>query len=241
MTTGLEKLSKMEYPGRVIIIGKSPQGDDVVMYAITGRSPSSQARRLEIDGENKNIFVKPTDEETLKTGQPELLVYSAIMYGKGIVVGNGKQTEDINTCMDREKEPVEVLLEGQRNWDYEPDEPNYTPRISGCITDKGAALSVTKRAEDSAVIKHYFDIPLIPGKGKMIATYTGVNEKPLPSFSGEPIDVEITSTSTDECVETMYEALGPEEGQPDFRVVAASAFVDKEGNVSVKVKNRHDL
>ena len=241
MITGLEKLSKMEYPGRIIIIGKSPQGDDVVMYAITGRSPSSQARRLEIDKENKKVFVKPTDEETLKTGQPELLVYSAIMYDRGMVVGNGKQTEDINACMDREKEPAEVLLNGQRKWDYEPDEPNYTPRISGCITDKGSALSVIKRAEDGAVIKHYFDIPMIPGKGKMIATYTGVNEKPLPSFSGEPIDVDITSTSADDCVDTMYEALGSQEGQPDFRVVAASTFVDKDGNVSATVKNRHDL
>ena len=241
MTTGFEELRKMEYPGRVIIIGKSPQGDDVVMYAITGRSPSSQARRLEIDEENKNVFVKPTDEETLKTGQPELLVYSAIMYDKGMVVGNGKQTEDINACMDKEKLPVEVLLDGQRKWDYEPDEPNYTPRISGCITNRGAALSVTKRAEDGAVIKHYFDIPMISGKGKMIATYTGVNEKPLPSFTGEPIDVEITSANADECVEAMYEMLGPQEEQPDFRVVAASAFVDKDGNVSATVKNRHDL
>lgn len=241
MAQGLEALSNMEYPGRIIIIGKSPQGEDVVMYAITGRSPSSQARRLEIDEVNKNVFVKPTDEETLKTGQPELLVYSAIMYNKGIVVGNGKQTENINTCFDKEKEPVAVLLEGQRKWDYEPDEPNYTPRISGCITNKGAALSVTKRAEDGAVIKHYFDIPMIPGKGKMIATYTGVNEKPLPSFSGEPLDVELPCANVEECVDAMYEASGPEEGQPDFRVVAASVFIDKDGNISVKVKNRHDL
>ena len=61
MAQGLEALIGMEYPGRVIVIGKSPQGDDVIMYAITGRSPSSQARRLEIDEENKNVFVKPTD------------------------------------------------------------------------------------------------------------------------------------------------------------------------------------
>lgn len=241
MAQGLEALRTMEYPGRVIIIGKSPQGDDVIMYAITGRSPSSQARRLEIDEENKNVFVKPTDEETLKTGQPDLLVYSAIMYGNGVVVGNGKQTEDIRSCIDREKEPVEVLFNGQISWDYEPDEPNYTPRISGCITNKGAALSITKRAEDGAVIKHYFDVPMIPGKGKMIATYTGVNEKPLPSFYGEPIDVEISGSTVGECVDAMYDALCPAEGEPDFRVVAASVFVDAEGSVAAKVKNRHDL
>ena len=82
---------------------------------------------------------------------------------------------------------------------------------------------------------------MIPGKGKMIATYTGVNEKPLPSFTGEPIDVEITATNVADCVEAMYEALGPAEGAPDFRVVAASTFIDGEGNVAVKVTNRHDL
>ncbi len=241
MVHGLEALSNMEYPGRVIIIGRSQQGENVVMYAITGRSPSSQARRLEIDNINKTVFVKPTDIETLQTGQPELLVYSAIIYANGIVVGNGKQTDDINACINKEKYASEVLLEGQHKWEYEPDEPNYTPRISGCITNIGAALSIIKRADDSTVIKHYFDIPLIPGKGKMIATYTGVNSKPLPSFVGEPIDIEITSSGVEDCVETMYEALGPKDGQPDFRVVAASAFIDKDGNVSVKVKNRHDL
>ncbi len=241
MSQGLEVLSTMEYPGRVIIIGKNPGGDDVIMYAITGRSPSSQARRLEIDEENKNIFVKPTDEEILKTGQPDLLVYSAIMYANGVVVGNGKQTGDINNCIDREKAPVDVLLNGQLSWDYEPDKPNYTPRISGCITNKGAALSITKRAEDGAVIKHYFDIPMVPGKGKMIATYTGVNEKPLPSYTGEPIDVEITSSNADACVDVMYKAVGPAEGQPDFRVVTACIYTDAEGNVAANVKNRHDL
>ncbi|RLG33533.1 hypothetical protein DRN98_03780, partial [Methanosarcinales archaeon] len=141
----------------------------------------------------------------------------------------------------KEKLPVDVLLNGQLNWDYEPDEPNYTPRISGCITDKGAALSVIKRAEDGAVIKHYFDIPMIPGKGKLIATYTGVNEKPLPSFAGEPFDVDLAAGSVEDSVEALYKALGPAEGAPDFRVVAASMFFNGKGNVAVKVKNRHDL
>ena len=76
----------MVYPGRIIIIGKSPAGEDVVMYAITGRSPSSQARMLLIDEVEKKIFVKPTDEETLKTGNPDLLVYPAIICGSGIAV-----------------------------------------------------------------------------------------------------------------------------------------------------------
>jgi IMP cyclohydrolase len=239
MAGELEALKRMEYPGRVIIIGKSPSGDDVVMYAITGRSPSSQARRLEVDEERKHIYVKPTDEETLKTGQPELLVYSAIMCENGIVVGNGKQTTDINASIDKDKDPAQVLVEGQLNWIYEPDEPNYTPRISGCITAKGAALSVCKRGDNGGVVKNYLGVDCAPGKGKMIATYTGVNEKPLPSFVGEPLDVDLPYSDAQQCVEAMYEALGPEEGKPDFRVTAACAFGDAQGDVTLSVKNRH--
>lgn len=239
MTQGLEALRSMEYPGRVIIIGRSTGGDDVVMYAITGRSPSSQARRLVVDEEKKHIYVQPTDEETLKTGRPELLVYSAIMCENGIVVGNGKQTTDIKASMDKQKDPAQVLVEGQVKWEYEPDEPNFTPRISGCITDKGAAVSVIKRGDDGGVVKNYLGVPFSAGKGKMIATYTGVNEKPLPSFTGEPLDVDLPWTDADECVEAMYEALGPGQGDPDFRVSAACAFSDKKGNATLRVKNRH--
>ena len=237
MAEALQALRTMEYPGRVIIIGRNPDGSDVVMYAITGRSPSSQARRLEIDEQKKRVYVKPTDEETLKTGQPDLLVYPAIICGDGIVVGNGKQTDDISAAISASRDPAVVLAEGQTKWEYEPDEPNYTPRISGCIS-AGSALSILKRADDGSVIRNYLGIPMIPGKGKLIATYTGVNEKPLPSFVGEPQDVEVTWATAAERAEAMYEALGPAEGQPDFRVSTACALVSKSG-VDLKVKNRH--
>ena len=239
MAKGLETLSRMEYAGRVIIIGKSPNGSSIVMYAITGRSPSSQARRLVIDEKNKSVFVKPTDEEALKTGQVDLLVYSSLMYKNGITVSNGKQTNDIAENLSLDMEPVEVLLKGLKKWDYEPDEPNYTPRISGCITSKGAALSVVKRAPHGKPLKYYFDVPLIEAKGKLIATYTGANEKPIPSFVGEPLDVELPHSSAGECAEAMYQALGPKGDKPDYRVSCAVAFIDKNGNVAVKVKNKH--
>lgn len=239
MANGLEALKAMEYPGRVIIIGKSPVGDDIVLYAITGRSPSSQARRLEVDEQQKHVYVKPTDEETLKTGQVDLLVYSAIMCENGIVVGNGKQTSDINASMDKSKCPAQVLVEGQMKWEYEPDEPNYTPRISGCITNRGASLSVLKRGDNGGVVRNILGVDCAAGTGKMIATYTGANEKPLPSFTGEPLDVELPWSDAWQCVEAMYEALGPAEGKPDYRVSAACAFADPGGKVTLRVKNRH--
>ena len=238
MNKNLENVEEMVYPGRIIIIGKSPAGEDVVMYAITGRSPSSQARMLLIDEVEKKIFVKPTDEETLKTGNPDLLVYPAVICGSGIAVSNGKQTEDVFNCLDEDKDPLQVQIESLVNWEYEPDDPNFTPRISGCITS-GAALSVLKRAEDGSVIRNYFKIPMISGKGKLISTYTGVNQNPLPSFAGEPQDVEIPWTSAEEAVTAFYHALGPDDGEPDFRVTAAVVYSDPSGKLTMKVKNRN--
>jgi IMP cyclohydrolase len=237
MKTNLENVEEMVYPGRIIIIGKSPAGEDVVMYAITGRSPSSQARMLLIDEVEKKIFVKPTDEETLKTGNPDLLVYPAIICGSGIAVSNGKQTEDVFKCLDADRDPIQVQIDSLVNWEYEPDDPNFTPRISGCITS-GAALSVLKRAEDGSVIRNYFKIPMIAGKGKLISTYTGVNQNPLPSFSGEPQDVEIPWTSAEEAVTAFYHALGPADGEPDFRVTSAVVYSGPTGKLTMKVKNR---
>jgi IMP cyclohydrolase len=225
------------YPGRIIIIGKSPANDDVVMYAITGRSPSSQARKLEINEAEKKIFVKPTDVETLKTGNPDLLVYPAVICGNGIAVSNGKQTDDVFSCLGADKDPVQVQIDSLVNWEYEPDDPNFTPRISGCITS-GAALSVLKRAEDGSVIRNYFKIPMILAKGKLISTYTGVNQNPLPSFAGEPQDVEIPWTSAEEAVTAFYHALGPDDGEPDFRVTAAVVYSDQSGKLTMKVRNR---
>ncbi|MCP4715305.1 MAG: hypothetical protein GY868_09325 [Deltaproteobacteria bacterium] len=234
----MNNISNMVYPGRVIVIGQSPAGNAVVMYAITGRSPSSQARRLEIDEDQSRIFVKPTDEETLKTGNPDLLVYPAIICGDGIAVSNGKQTEDVFAALSASADPVALLLKSQQVWEYEPDEPNYTPRISGCIAD-GAGLSVLKRAADGTVMRYFFKIPMSAGSAKMVATYTGVNHNPLPSFYGEPLDVSVPWETADEAVEAFYDALGPAAGEPDFRVTAAVVYRDAAGSLNMRVKNRH--
>ncbi len=238
MKKNLVNVEDMVYPGRIIIIGKSPANDDVVMYAITGRSPSSQARMLLVDEVEKKIFVKPTDEQTLKTGNPDLLVYPAVICGSGIAVSNGKQTEDVFNCLVADKDPLQVQIDSLENWEYEPDDPNFTPRISGCITS-GAALSILKRAEDGSVIRNYFKIPMIAGKGKLISTYAGVNQNPLPSFAGEPQDVKIPWTSAEEAATAFYDSLGPAAGEPDFRVTAAVVYSDPSGKLTMKVKNRN--
>lgn len=238
--TGLNPIKNMDYPGRVIIIGMSNKKNFVLMYAVTGRSPSSQARKFELDESGKRILVKPTDENILKTGDPELLIYPALVINKnGIAISNGKHTKDIVPLLNTKSDPVSVLEEGLRNWDYEPDEPAYTPRISGCILNKSAALSIIKRASDGSSLKYYFDIPLIPGKGKMISTYTGVNINPLPSFTGEPVDVDILSVNAKECVNDFYTVLGPVSGNNDFRVSSAAVFINSRGSEDISIINRN--
>lgn len=224
MAKGLESLSAKEYPGRVIIIGRDKSGkNEVVIYAITGRSASSQARKLEL--EDDAIWAKPTDDETLKKANIDLLVYPAILFSRGIAVSNGKQTMDIKACLGQSQNPEEVLTLALHKWNYEPDAPVFTSRISGCVlAQKKAALSIIKRAPDGSSMRSIFEIPLTAGKGKMITTYRGENKDPLPAFQGEPIDIEIKEERADDMAEAVYDALGPEAGKSDFRISVACVF-----------------
>lgn len=253
-STGLEAIARMEYPGRLIVVGTLPGGNDVVGYAVTGRSASSQARRLVV-GDDGNVYTKPTDPEALRRGNPALLVYPAIMfYRDSIAVSNGAQTrlvyEELIRTADGAPHPAEVLVRAFRApamvagidvTRYEPDEPSFTPRISGCVTAKGAALCIAKRGESDHSIKQFFEVPLVcAGRAKVVATYTGANVDPLPSFVGEPVDVQVTSTSAEDFAESLYAALGPKDGGPDFRVAVAVVERSQRGIGEVQIVNRAD-
>ncbi|MBR9675521.1 hypothetical protein GOV05_00775 [Candidatus Woesearchaeota archaeon] len=238
----LDELEKMKYPGRVIIIGQSPKGENMALYAITGRSPSSQARKLEEEPGYSRISVRVTDEDALSKGDRDLLVYPAIQIRDGgVVVSNGIQTKDIGKKVRENRTPKEILEKGLEEYSYEPDKPNFTPRISGVIFNDEAALSILKKYthHSSWPNRGYFPVPLVPGEGKLITTYTGQNRDPLPSFEGEPISVELPFLTVEDAVERMYEALGPKPDQPDFRVSAAGIYI-KGGEVHHDIINRHD-
>ena len=214
----------LPYPGRIIIIGKDHSDRHViVLYAVTGRSSSSQARKIEYS--EGSAFVEPTDEEELRKGDRALLVYPAIRISTGIAVSNGKQTDDIHKNISISCDPVPVLSESLKSWDYEPDAPSYTPRISGCVLNgKKAALCIIKRDGDNSTLKNFFEFPLVPGKGKYITTYEGENADPLPSFNGEPVSIDLPFKNTDETARYVYRSLGPEPNQADFRVALACVF-----------------
>jgi IMP cyclohydrolase len=242
MVRGLEALSSRSYPGRIIIIGKDLTDENVVViYAITGRSSSSQARKIVFEG--NHAWVKPTDEDVVKKGDVNLLIYSAITISGGIVVSNGKQTDDISARLGFSKIPQDVLKDALSSWDYEPDPPTYTPRISGCVLSSNeAALSIIRRAADGSSLRNFYAFPLIPGQGKMIATYAGENKDPLPSFASDPAVVEIQTLTAKETVEGVYTTIGPDIPGQDFRVAAACVFArDLESDdFMTAVINRHE-
>lgn len=224
MKTGLKKLAKKEYPGRLIILGKEESGKNVVaIYAITGRSPSSQARKLVKEADS--IWTKPTDERLLKEAKAELLIYPALYFSGGIAISNGKQTIEIRTKLGQSKNPAEILCSALSDWDYEDDPPLFTPRISGClISSERAALSIIKRGKDGYSIRNIFEFPLAAGKGRLISTYKGESEKLIAPFSGEPETVELNEKKPEDMAEVIYEALGPRGSGRDLRVAVACVF-----------------
>jgi len=242
MSTGFERLRSMEYPGRLIILGRSRSGRPSALYAVTGRSPSSQARTLV--RQDAGIWTKPTDEKVLKTGNPELLVYPAVLvFPGGIAVSNGRQTEDCATPAARGESAGEALARVLAGWEHEPDAPIFTPRISGCLrAEGGAALHIIRRAEGGAPRRIVHELPLEPGRGWMIATYAGPNRNPLPAWEGPPAEVSFDADSAGDLAEALYAALAPVPGFSDFRVAVAAVVAEDNrlSAVSTFIINRHE-
>src|SRR5665647_2437166 len=236
------KLASLEYPGRLIVIGAAPAGGRaVIIYAITGRSPSSQARRFVLrDG---GIWVEPTDEATLKQGHVDLLVYPAVLFSRaGLAVSNGKQTTDVRDRLAPSAGPVPALAAALASWDFEPDAPIFTPRISGCLAGGAAGLSVVRRGPSGETLRNYFEALLRPGEGRLVSTYEGPNADPLPVFRGEPRFVDLAGSTAAETAEDAYRSLGPEPSARDFRVAVACVFVSpgEPDKVDVRIINRHE-
>lgn len=239
-TTGL--IATLEYPGRLIAMGLASAGaKTVIVYAITGRSPSSQARKLVL--RDRGIWVQPTDEDVLKKGNVDLLVYPALLFGQeGVAVSNGKQTADIREGLASGAGPVSVLAKALAAWDYEPDAPIFTPRISGCFVRGSAGLSLVRRGESGETLRSYFEVPLREGEGRLVSTYEGPNRDPLPAFVGEPHRVELRGGSARETAETVYRELGPVLPEKDFRVAVACvmASLSRPDDFDVHIVNRHE-
>ena len=246
-----ECLGEGEYWGRIILVGRISE-EIFVAYAVTGRSPSSKARILEKD-ERGYIITKPTDEKLLEQGDIDLLIYPAIIPFEDknrIAVSNGYQTyhiaEEISEHIPKGTfmPEVDILKNAfkQHEITYEPDKPNFTPRISGCVGPDAAGLHIVRKSVDREdKVERFFDTLLIEsGKGYFLATYTGENKDPLPSWWGPPREVRITTRYIDTIAEELWDALAPASGKPDFRVgVAVAMFNPISRRFDYEIINRH--
>lgn len=186
------ELSGNTYPGRGIVIGKSEDGSKAVTaYFIMGRSTNSRNRIFVEEGEG--IRTQAFDESKLE--DPSLIIYAPVrVLGNKTIVTNGDQTDTIYELMDRQM----TFEQSLRTREFEPDQPNYTPRISGILhIEEGRfnyAMSILKSADgDPGSCNRYtfaFENPRA-GEGRFIHTYMGDGD-PLPSFEGEPKRVAIS-------------------------------------------------
>ena len=190
----LEKqLSSNAYPGRGIVIGKSADGKyAVTAYFIMGRSENSRNRVFVEDGEG----IRTQAFDPAKLEDPSLIIYAPVrVLGNKTIVTNGDQTDTIYERMDKQ----ETFEQSLRTREFEPDGPNYTPRISGIMhVDSGKynyAMSILKSNNGNpAACNRYTFAYENPqnGEGHFIHTYMN-DGNPLPSFEGEPEWVKIES------------------------------------------------
>ena len=205
-----EELNSMDYHGRGIMIGKSADGKKAVTaYFIMGRSENSRNRVFVEDGDG--IRTQAFDES--KMTDPHLIIYAPVrVMGSKTIVTNGDQTDTIYDLMDKQM----TFEQSLRTREFEDDAPNYTPRISGIIhLDEGKfnfAMSILKSADgdpDSCQRYTYAYSDPISGKAKFIHTYAGAGD-PLPSFEGEPKNIELPDLSIDDMTKLIWENLNAE-------------------------------
>ncbi len=173
------------YVGRGIVIGKTPDGKKAcTAYFIMGRSNNSRNRVFVENGDE--VIIHPFDASAVE--DPSLIIYSPIrVYNNNVIVTNGNQTDTIYDGLKSGKSFSESL----ESREFEPDAPNFTPRISGMLT-LGAGnftykMSILKSADEkgTACNRYTYDYSALAGLGHFIHTYI-CDGNPIPTFCGEP-------------------------------------------------------
>ena len=185
------------------MLGATPSGKSAVAYFIMGRSENSRNRVFERTEDG--IRTRAYDESRMT--DPSLIIYHPVRrVGRGLVVTNGDQTDTLR----------DYILSGRtfagalRTREFEPDGPNWTPRISGLLSPDGSyKLSILKAgsAEGAPCLRFFYEYEkAVPGAGHFISTYEGFGS-PLPSFSGEPVAVEVPELGAAALAERIWAAL----------------------------------
>lgn len=205
-----KELRANAYPGRGIVIGKSADGRyAVAAYFIMGRSVNSRNRIFVEDGEG----IRTEAFDPSKLSDPSLIIYAPVrVLGTRTIVTNGDQTDTVYEALSAGKSFEQALATRK----FEPDAPNYTPRISGVIElTEGAfsyKMSILKSADGNpACCSRYtfsYDAPL-PGEGRFLHTYQSDGD-PLPSFEGEPTRIHVGDEDIDSFAAGVWESLNEE-------------------------------
>ena len=228
------ELKANAYPGRGIVIGKSPDGSKAVCaYFIMGRSTNSRNRIFVEDG--TGIRTQAFDPSKLE--DPSLIIYAPVrVLGNKTIVTNGDQTDTIYEGMDKQL----TFEQSLRCREFEPDGPNYTPRISGIMhMENGGynyAMSILKsnNGNPDACNRYTFayESP-VAGEGHFIHTYMH-DGNPLPSFEGEPKLVEM-SDDIDSFTEMLWNSLNE-----DNKVSLFVRYIDIEtGSTETRIVNKN--
>ncbi len=229
-----DELKQNAYPGRGIVIGKTPNGKyAATAYFIMGRSENSRNRVFVTDGDG----IRTEAFDPSKLSDPHLIIYAPVrVLGNKTIVTNGDQTDTIYELMDKQQTFEQAL----RTREYEDDAPNFTPRISGIMHfDNGGfnyAMSILKSANgnpDSCRRYTFSYTNPIAGEGHFIHTYMG-DGNPLPSFEGEPKQVEMCD-DMDSFAENLWTSLNE-----DNKVSLFVRYIDLEtGETRSKIYNKN--
>ena len=200
-------LKENEYAGRGIVIGTSPDKKNAVCaYFIMGRSENSRNRVFIKEGET--LKTEPFDVS--KVSDPSLIIYNAVRKRKNsLIVTNGDQTDTIYNLTGNGKSFKQSL----ETREFEPDAPNFTPRISGILYFENGfnyEMSILKSIDEngSDCCRYTYSYPSVAGLGHFIHTYN-CNGDPLPTFTGEPHRV-IIKADIEEFANEIWESLNVE-------------------------------
>lgn len=197
-----KELQNNAYPGRGIVIGKSEDGKSaVIAYFIMGRSSNSRNRIFVEEG--SGIRTQAFDPSKLE--DPSLIIYAPVrVLGNKTIVTNGDQTDTIYSGMDKQL----TFEQSLRSREFEPDAPNYTPRISGIVHLEAEsfnyAMSILKSNNGNASACNRYTFAYenpVEGEGHFIHTYMHDGD-PLPSFEGEPELISIPN-----CIDTFTDTI----------------------------------
>lgn len=229
-----KELRENAYPGRGIILGKSPDGKKAVAaYFIMGRSENSRNRIFVEDGEG----IRTQAFDPAKLTDPSLIIYAPVrVLGNKTIVTNGDQTDTIYEGMDRQM----TFEQSLRSREFEPDAPNYTPRISGIMhIENGSynyAMSILKsndgRPEGRCRYTFAYEKPAA-GEGHFIHTYQ-CDGDPLPSFEGEPKRIAVEN-EIDVFTDLLWNSLNEEN-----KVSLFVRYIDiASGNYETRIVNKN--